>query len=224
MSGACAINCRYCFRRHFPYEDNNPGRAQWQQTLDYIRQDSSIHEVIFSGGDPLVASDTLLAELSQQIAAIPHVTTLRIHSRLPIVIPQRINQQCLSWLTATQLRTVMVVHSNHANEIDQHVGQTLLRLKDAGITVLNQAVLLAGVNDDAKTLQELSHRLFEYGALPYYLHLLDQVQGAAHFHVGPKQAKLLTQQLLAQLPGYLVPKLVKETPAATSKTPIDLGL
>ena len=224
VSGACAINCRYCFRRHFPYQDNNPSRAQWQQTLDYIRQDQTIHEVIFSGGDPLAASDKLLAELTQQIAEIPHVTTLRVHSRLPVVIPQRITEHYLSGLTQTRLKTVMVIHSNHANEIDQAVGDTLMRLKNAGVTVLNQAVLLAGVNDNVDALETLSQRLFQFGVLPYYLHLLDQVAGAAHFQVEQERGKQLLQALLTRLPGYLVPKLVRETPSAASKTPIDLEL
>ncbi|MDG1773949.1 MAG: EF-P beta-lysylation protein EpmB [Oceanicoccus sp.] len=220
VSGGCAINCRYCFRRHFPYQDNNPSRAERQQMLDYLRSDPSIQEVIFSGGDPLAASDQLLSELVRDIAAIPHITTLRVHSRMPIVIPQRITEQCLQWLTDTRLNTVMVVHCNHANEIDDHVQQSLRQLNEAGITVLNQAVLLAGVNDDAESLIALSKALFTAGTLPYYLHSLDKVKGAAHFQVTEPRAKALIDQLLNQLPGYLVPKLVKEVAGAGSKTPI----
>jgi EF-P beta-lysylation protein EpmB len=224
VSGGCAINCRYCFRRHFPYSDNNPGRKQWQQTLDYIRNDSSIHEVIFSGGDPLAASDSLLAELVASIADIAHVTTLRVHSRLPIVIPQRITAPCLAWLSSSRLKVVMVIHANHANEIDGQTGQILLKLRAAGITVLNQSVLLAGVNDNAAALAALSHRLFEFGVLPYYLHLLDRVQGAAHFQRSKQHGQQLIQQLLAILPGYLVPKLVQELPGARSKVPVDIPI
>ncbi len=222
-SGGCAINCRYCFRRHFPYSDNNPSRQQWQQALDYIRRDSSIQEVILSGGDPLVASDRWLAELAQSLADVPHVTTLRIHSRLPVVIPQRINPQSLGWMQQPKLQTLMVIHSNHPNEIDQQVGEALLALKQAGVTVLNQSVLLATINDNAATLSALSQRLFEFGVLPYYLHLLDKVQGAAHFEVSEDRARQLVHQLLQQLPGYLVPKLVREEAGAGSKSPINLS-
>ncbi|ARN73556.1 EF-P beta-lysylation protein EpmB [Oceanicoccus sagamiensis] len=224
VSGGCAINCRYCFRRHFPYSDNNPGRSERQQMLDYIRSDSSIHEVILSGGDPLAASDILLAELVEELAAIPHLTTLRVHSRMPVVIPQRITSQCLQWLTATRLNTVMVVHCNHANEIDQTVQDSLHRLKYAGITVLNQTVLLAGINDNADSLAELSERLFAAGALPYYLHTLDKVQGAGHFQVPEEVGQQLITALLARLPGYLVPKLVKEMAGARSKVPVSYGV
>ena len=220
VSGGCAINCRYCFRRHFPYNENNPSRRQWAETLQYIANDSSIHEVIFSGGDPLAASDTLLAELVQQIEQIPHVKTLRVHSRLPVVIPQRITDECLRWLSRSRLQSVMVIHSNHANEIDDEVGQTLLRLRDSGVTLLNQSVLLRGINDDVQSLEALSHQLFRYGVLPYYLHLLDRVNGAAHFEVNEAQATQLLQQLLTKLPGYLVPKLVREQAGERSKTPI----
>jgi L-lysine 2,3-aminomutase len=222
VSAGCAINCRYCFRRHFAYDDNNPSRQQWQHTLDYIRQDPSIHEVIFSGGDPLAASDRLLSELVEQIAAIPHITTLRVHSRMPVVIPQRINNECLTWLTGSRLQTVMVIHSNHANELDNNVYQALQKLRTGGVTLLNQAVLLAGVNDNHVTLAALSQRLFQQGVLPYYLHLLDRVQGTAHFEVSEQRAREIVNTLLATLPGYLVPKLVRELADAPSKVPIDL--
>lgn len=223
VSGGCAVNCRYCFRRHFPYGDNNPGRRQWQQTLDYIRNEPSIQEVIFSGGDPLAASDQLLEELVSEIAAIPHVSTLRIHSRLPIVIPERITRECLHWMTATRLQVVMVIHCNHANELDEATGEALLSLKAAGITVLNQTVLLAGVNDSQPALAALSQRLFQFGVLPYYLHLLDPVKGAAHFQLSAERGRQLANELLATLPGYLVPRLVQELPGARSKVPVNLN-
>jgi EF-P beta-lysylation protein EpmB len=220
VSGGCAINCRYCFRRHFPYSDNNPGRKAWQDTLSYVADDPTISEVILSGGDPLAASDQLLSELVEQIAAIGHVKRLRIHSRLPIVIPQRIDDHCLQWLSNTRLQTVMVVHCNHANEIDRQVGDSLLAMQRAGITVLNQTVLLKGINDSSDALCKLSEQLFRYGVLPYYLHLLDRVQGAAHFLIEEQEASTLLATLIKRLPGYLVPKLVRELPNQPAKTPI----
>lgn len=221
ISNGCAVNCRYCFRRHFPYNDNNPSRDEWQQTLDYIRSDSSIREVIFSGGDPLAASDTMLAERVNNIAKIEHVETLRVHSRMPLVIPQRITPECLNWLTGTRLKTVMVIHCNHPNEIDDVTGEALQNLSRHGVTMLNQAVLLKGINDNAETLAQLSHKLFQYGVLPYYLHLLDKVQGAAHFQVSEQRGQQLFDNLLSELPGYLVPKLVQEIPGAPSKMPVN---
>ena len=220
ISTGCAINCRYCFRRHFPYQDNNQGKAQWQQVLDYINGDSSINEVIFSGGDPLAANDKMLATLTAALAEIEHVTTLRVHSRLPVVIPERITRQCLDWLTGTRLRPVMVIHSNHANELDQSVLTALSTLKQAGVTVLNQTVLLRDINDSVDSLTALNERLFTAGALPYYLHLLDRVQGAWHFEVSEKKARELLRQLLVRLPGYLIPRLVREQAGERSKTPI----
>ncbi|HEV8078496.1 MAG TPA: EF-P beta-lysylation protein EpmB [Marinobacter sp.] len=220
VTGSCAINCRYCFRRHFPYADNRPGRADWQQALDYIRADTSITEVIFSGGDPLNAPDSQLAWLVNQLEGIQHITRLRIHTRLPIVIPSRITDDCLSWLAHNRFATSVVIHSNHANELDAEVGQALERLRSAGIVLLNQTVLLKGINDDTDTLANLSERLFALGVLPYYLHLLDKVAGAAHFAVGLNQARALHLQLRQRLSGYLVPKLVQELPGEASKTPI----
>lgn len=220
VSGGCAINCRYCFRRHFPYEDNNPSRKQWLQTLDYIAGDSSITEVILSGGDPLVATDKQLAELIGLIEAIPHVTTLRIHSRLPLVIPDRISDEFVAILSQCRLQSVFVIHCNHPNELDSDVDAALSKLKKAGVTLLNQSVLLANINDQTQTLQHLSEKLFSMGVLPYYLHLLDKVQGAAHFEVAENHAQQLMQALLLKLPGYLVPKLVRESPEQGSKTPI----
>ncbi len=216
----CAINCRYCFRRHFPYGDNSPSRSQWQAALDYIRADDTIEEVIYSGGDPLVLADRQLLWLSQEVAGINHVKRLRVHTRLPIVAPSRITTQCLEWLSLPGVQTIMVIHCNHAREIDDAVVQGLAELRGAGVTLLNQSVLLKGVNDDSQTLAQLSKTLFEAGVMPYYLHLLDKVAGAAHFCVGEAQASAMYQQLLTLLPGYLVPKLVREDPSAGSKTPL----
>lgn len=220
LTGACAINCRYCFRREFPYNENQNSMAEWQQALDYIRQDNSITEVIFSGGDPLLNSDKKLQQLTVAIADIPHVKRLRIHTRLPVVIPKRVNDELLNWLIKTRLHTVMVIHSNHANEIDIHVEKALQRLRNQGIILLNQSVLLKGVNDDLLSLAQLNERLFEAGVLPYYLHLLDKVQGAAHFDIDENQASQLIGKLTSRLPGYLVPKLVREIPGKPAKTPV----
>jgi EF-P beta-lysylation protein EpmB len=220
VSTSCAINCRYCFRREFPYSDNKPNRVDWQRVFDYIAADESINEVILSGGDPLTAPDNQLAWLVEQAAGIPHIRRLRIHTRLPVVVPSRIDERCLAWLTNHRLQTVVVIHSNHANEIDDEVRAALSRLTAAGITLLNQAVLLKGVNDSVAALSELSETLFASGVLPYYLHLLDKVSGAAHFEVPEPEARALYQSLLAELPGFLVPTLVREIAGESSKTPI----
>ena len=217
VSGGCAVNCRYCFRRHFPYSDNQNSREQWREALLYIRHDSSIEEVILSGGDPLVATDGQLAELVAEIASIDHVRRLRIHTRLPIVIPERITDTLLDAICHPQLQTIMVVHCNHPNEIDPSVRIAMSALKRRDITLLNQSVLLAGVNDDADTLVALSDKLFSAGALPYYLHLLDKVQGGAHFDVSEQRAALLMGEIASRLPGYLVPKLAREVAGAGSK-------
>ena len=218
ITGACGINCRYCFRRHFAYTDNNPSRAEWQAVIDYIAADSRIHEVIFSGGDPLVADDDYLLGLITRIAEIPHVDTLRIHSRMPIVIPERMTTALLQGLAQCGLHVVLVVHSNHSNEIDDTVAQMLQTVRASSITLLNQSVLLRGVNDDVQCLTNLSRALFDVGVLPYYLHILDKVQGAAHFDVPMSEAKLLWRQLQQRLPGYLLPRLVFEKAGEQSKT------
>ena len=219
-SPACAINCRYCFRRHFPYHENSPSRAQWQEALDYLRADTTIHEAILSGGDPLAASDRQLAWLVKQLESIPHLKRLRIHTRLPVVIPDRVDESLLGWLGSTRLQKVVVLPINHANEIDQAVVDACTRLKQAGVTLLNQSVLLRGINDSVPTLAALSERLFEAGVLPYYLHVLDPVQGAAHFDVPDSEAQALIQALLEHLPGFLMPRLVREVPGKMSKTPL----
>jgi len=211
VSGACAVNCRYCFRRHFPYADNAPGRARWSQTLDYVARRSEVTEVILSGGDPLAASDALLAWLVERIAEIPHVRRLRVHTRLPIVIPDRVTPACLDWLTGSRLRTALVLHSNHAQELDATVEAALHRLRERAVPLFNQSVLLRGVNDSVDALAELSERLFDCGVTPYYLHLLDPVDGAAHFGVDEDRARRLHDAIRRRLPGYLVPRLARET-------------
>ncbi|MDO9371015.1 MAG: EF-P beta-lysylation protein EpmB [Gammaproteobacteria bacterium] len=209
-TGACAIHCRYCFRRHFPYAEANPAQEGWSAALDYIAADSSLREVILSGGDPLSLSDTRLSALSGALQSIAHVKTLRIHTRLPIVLPERVDDALLGWLAASRLRPVMVVHANHAHEIDAAVRHALGRLVATGVVLFNQSVLLAGVNDSVQALAALSEALFDAGVTPYYLHLLDRVQGTAHFEVDEARARDLMHGLRACLPGYLVPRLVRE--------------
>ncbi|MHB8474588.1 MAG: EF-P beta-lysylation protein EpmB [Sulfuricaulis sp.] len=216
-TGACAVHCRYCFRRHFPYNAANAAGDRWRIALDYIAADDSITEVILSGGDPLSLSDRRLAELVRSLDKIEHLRRLRVHTRLPIVLPERVDDELLGWLGATRLQTVMVVHANHANEIDPPVRAALARLKSAGVQLLNQSVLLRGVNDSADALVALSDGLFEAGVLPYYLHMLDKVQGAVHFEVPDAVARRLMAELNGRLSGYLVPRLVREMAGAPGK-------
>lgn len=218
MTGACAINCRYCFRRHFPYQDNQISSEHWAKVLDYLRTDTSISEVIFSGGDPLATPDKRFARFVSDLEAIPHLQRLRIHSRLPVVIPQRITQTFIDTLANSRLHSVLVIHSNHANEIDSSTGNALKKLQHAGIIVLNQAVLLKGINDTLPAQKALHETLFRYGVLPYYLFVLDKVQGAAHFDIEDETAIALIKALQAELPGYLIPKLAREIPGKPSKT------
>ncbi|MDG1820062.1 MAG: EF-P beta-lysylation protein EpmB [Porticoccaceae bacterium] len=220
VSPACAINCRYCFRRHFPYQENRQSKDQWQSALDYIRSDKQINEVIYSGGDPLAANDHFLGWLTEKIAAIKHIKRLRIHTRLPVVIPSRIDPAFLAWATATRLKPIVVLHINHANEIDHEVIESIRRLQDSGIKVLNQSVLLRGINDSADCLAELSEKLFDCDVMPYYLHLFDPVAGASHFDIDEQRARKIYADLQAILPGFLVPKLVREIPNKPSKTTI----
>lgn len=217
-SGGCAINCRYCFRRAFPYADNNPGRAEWAATLAHIAADPSIEEVILSGGDPLTLTDTALAALIAEIAAIPHISRLRIHSRLPVVLPDRITPQLAELLGQPRFNTVLVIHSNHPREITAELATALAALQQRGVTLLNQSVLLKDINDDVTVLAALSQRLFAIGVLPYYLHLLDRVKGSAHFDVPEDRALALYRALTAQLPGYLLPRLAREEAGKTAKT------
>jgi EF-P beta-lysylation protein EpmB len=219
LTGVCAVNCRFCFRRHFPYQDNNPGRQGFQDICDYIRKDASISEVILSGGDPLLASDLVLTELIQQLEQIPHVHTLRFHTRIPVVFPERIDAAFLDVLAKTTLHKVMVIHSNHPQELDDDaVHQATQSLRQAGCHLLNQTVLLAGINDDASILADLSQALFAQQILPYYLHVLDKVQGALHFDLPFTRAQEIYQQLQKLVPGYLLPRLVREEPEKLSKT------
>lgn len=218
LTGACAINCRYCFRRHFPYQENNPGRSGWKEVADYIAKDCSISEVILSGGDPLLAADAVLSEVLQLIEAIPHVHTVRIHTRFPVVLPERINPAFIEVLNASRLNKVIVLHCNHAQELDKQVQAACEDLKQAGCHLLNQSVLLSGINDNAQTLAELSQALFSFGVLPYYLHVMDKVSGAAHFDMAFTKAQQIYQELQTLLPGYLVPRLVREEPGKLSKT------
>ncbi len=219
-ASGCAINCRYCFRRHFPYSENRLGRSQWQSALNYIAQDTSITEVILSGGDPLMLQDERLAELVESIADIAHVQRLRVHSRLPVVIAERLTAQLTDILTRTRLRSTLVLHVNHPHELTPEHAQRLAVMRQAGVTLLNQTVLLKGVNDSGEVLIELSEQLFNHHLLPYYLHVLDRVQGAQHFDVSSAEAYALYQQMLAKLPGYLVPKLVREEAGQPHKTPL----
>ncbi len=221
-AGACAVHCRYCFRRHYPYDAAPRRREDWRPALDQIQADSSIHEVILSGGDPLVLSDSRLSDLVEHIDAIPHVNRLRIHTRLPVVLPARVSDRLIHILTAARTTPVVVIHANHPNEIVRDCADALRRLVRSGITTLNQSVLLAGVNDSVDTLALLSERLVDLGVIPYYLHQLDRVAGAAHFEVPERVGLALVAQLAGRLPGYAIPKYVREVPEASSKIPIEI--
>lgn len=223
VKSGCAVNCRYCFRRHFPYQDNSPNKKRWQSALDYISQHTEITEVIFSGGDPLMATDEHLSWLITQLEKIPHITRLRIHSRLPVVIPTRVTEALVTILKNSRLKAVIVLHINHPNEINKELTQALEPLREARIPLFNQSVLLRGVNDDAKTLSLLSETLFDSGIQPYYLHLFDAVQGAAHFDIKEEDAISIVKEMLAYLPGFLMPKLVREIAGQANKTPINLA-
>ena len=224
VTGECPIHCRFCFRRHESYADLPDSPAAWLPALAAIAQDASLHEVVLSGGDPLMLPDGRLADLTQRLATIPHLRRLRIHSRMPVVTPRRINQPLLHWLTATRLTPVMVIHCNHPDELDPAVLAGLARMLEAGVLLLNQSVLLRGVNDEAGILARLCETLINHRVIPYYLHLLDPVAGAAHFQVERADARALIRQLQARLPGYAVPKLVWEQPGQPSKMAVDLGL
>lgn len=217
-TGSCAVNCRYCFRRHFPYAEETAAADRWRQAIGYIRADASIAEVILSGGDPLSLSTPKLAEVTDALAAIAHIKRLRIHTRLPVVLPERVDAQFLAWLRALPWPIAIVLHANHANEIDDGVADACVRLRDAGATLLNQSVLLRGVNDDVDALADLSARLFDCGVVPYYLHQLDRVAGAAHFAVDDVRARDLVEQLRGRVSGYLVPRLVREIAGERAKT------
>jgi len=216
----CAVNCRYCFRRHFPYQAHSPNKQTWQQAFAYIAKHDEIKEVIFSGGDPLMASTKELQWFAEQLCKIPHIKRLRIHTRLPVVLPHRIDEEFIEWLQALPLKTVMVLHINHGNEISEALRLACAKMKQVGITLLNQSVLLTGVNDNASTLSALSEALFDVGILPYYLHLLDKTAGTAHFDMEKSQAIKIVEELRRHLPGFLVPKLVQEIAGEPNKTPL----
>lgn len=224
VRGGCAVNCRYCFRRHFPYQDNHLGLSQYQSVIDYVKQDTRLNEVIFSGGDPLMANDQQLSKLAEQIDQITHIKRLRIHTRLPVVIPARITEEFTTWISSLRIKPVIVLHINHANEISDALKEKTKLLTDAGVLILNQSVLLKNINNNANVLIELSEALFEGNILPYYLHMFDPVKGASHFDVKKPEAKQIMAELIKRLPGFLVPKLVQELAGQPGKTPIDLGL
>ncbi|KRA20276.1 EF-P beta-lysylation protein EpmB [Lysobacter sp. Root604] len=219
-TGSCAIHCRYCFRRHFPYAEETAAAAGWRAAIDLIAADPQIDEVILSGGDPWSLATPKLAELTQALAAVPHLKRLRVHTRLPVVLPERVDAPLLAWLRALPWPVTVVLHANHAHEFDDAVDAALARLRAAGATLLNQAVLLRGVNDSVEALADLSERGFRAGVLPYYLHQLDRVQGAAHFEIEDERARALHRALAARLSGYLVPKLVREIAGDPGKRPL----
>lgn len=216
----CAVNCRYCFRRHFPYQDNSINKNKLLEILDYVRNHNEINEVILSGGDPLMAKDDYIQWFIEQLETIETVSRLRIHTRLPVVIPNRLTQELSNMLSNSRLNCAIVLHINHGNEVDENLALALVKFRQTGITLLNQAVLLKGINDSVAAQVILSERLFDAGILPYYLHVLDKVAGAAHFDCDESEAKAIVTGLLAELPGFLIPKLVREIAGQPSKTPI----
>jgi len=220
-AGSCAVNCRYCFRRHYPYGDEPRRLDDWEPALDQLRQDTSISELLLSGGDPLMLTDARLGQLVERLEAIPHLKRLRIHSRLPIVLPDRVTDRLLDLLTQSRLTPIVVVHSNHAAEVAVDCEAALRRLVRAGITVLNQAVLLRSVNDSVEALSDLSESLINTGVMPYYLHQLDRVAGTAHFEVDPAIGRRLIAELRTRLPGYAVPRYVQEIAGEPHKTIIE---
>jgi EF-P beta-lysylation protein EpmB len=220
-TGACAVHCRYCFRRHFPYHETPRTPADWQGALERIAADKSIHEVILSGGDPLTLVDATLAQLAESIADIPHVRRLRIHTRLPIMIPERVTAALLDWLTGTRLAPVMVIHANHPAELQGSAAAAVRSIVIAGVPTLNQAVLLRGVNDSVEALAELSERLVDLGVIPYYLHQLDRVAGAAHFEVPVDEGLRIVEGLRRTLPGYAMPRYVREVAGELYKVALD---
>ena len=214
---ACSINCRYCFRRHFPYDQSRLDQKKWQDLLKHLSLDKTLREVIFSGGDPLILPDKYLESLILSINRIKHINTIRIHTRLPVVIPNRINSELISWARKCRKKLVFVFHINHPNEINDEVRKYITKIKLKNTILLNQSVLLRGVNDNSKVLTLLSEKLFEAGVLPYYLHLLDPVKGTAHFSVSKTEGIEMIKDLKGHLPGYLVPRLAQEVPGLDSK-------
>lgn len=223
-TGACAIHCRYCFRREFPYETANPKKDGWTKALDHLSRDTSLQELILSGGDPLTLTNEVLGDLLEEIKRIPHIKRLRIHSRLPVVLPERIDDELLKMLSNFGARIIHVIHANHAQEIDAGVREAIAKLRESGALVLNQAVLLKGVNDSIESQTDLADTLVEAGVIPYYLHMLDPVKGAHHFEVSEANATQLIAELQRQLPGYMVPRLVREIAGNPSKTLLPLSV
>ncbi len=223
-SAACAIHCRYCFRRHFPYQEATSTTEQWEQAFSYLENQTDISEVILSGGDPLTLKNDRLFQLMQRLEKIPHIRRLRLHTRTPVALPSRVDHEFVERLNQLQkkIKIVVVLHVNHANEIDSHVSDAIFRISRTGVTLLNQSVLLRGVNDSVDALESLSEALFAMDVLPYYLHLLDRVQGAAHFEVSQAEAVNFMIALKGRLPGYLLPKLVQENAGEPFKRLIDL--
>ena len=219
-TGSCAVNCRYCFRRHFPYAEETAARDGWREAVQAIQTDTSIDEVILSGGDPFSLATSRLVELTEALAGIGHLKRLRIHTRLPVVLPERVDAPLLQWLAELPWPVAVVIHANHANEFDTSVDSALVGLRNAGARLLNQAVLLRGVNDSVEALAELGERSFAAGVLPYYLHQLDRVAGTAHFEVPDPEAKALHTALAARTSGYLVPRLVREVAGDPGKRPL----
>jgi EF-P beta-lysylation protein EpmB len=220
-TSACAIHCRYCFRREFPYSEQQGDSTRFREAVDVIARDPSLEEIILSGGDPLSLSDSRLSSLTDLLANVPHIRRLRLHTRQPVVLPSRVDDGLIAWLERLPWPVVFVLHTNHANEIDDSVRATCARLKKAGVTLLNQTVLLKGINDSVQTLADLSRALFDAGVLPYYLHVLDRVSGAAHFDLPEPRARDLAGQLAACMPGYLVPRLVREVEGAPAKLTLE---
>lgn len=216
-TGSCAIHCRYCFRRNFSYEENQPSQNAWASPLEYIAAHPEIDEVILSGGDPLTLNDRLLGNLIEKISAIPHIKRLRFHSRIPIILPDRITPEFIQLFNQTRLQIIMVMHANHANEVDDQTKIMAQSLRQANIHLLNQTVLLKNINDNAVTLANLSNALFDCGIQPYYLHLLDKVAGSTHFDSSIEDTQKIYHDLQGLVSGYLVPKLVYEEPHAESK-------
>jgi EF-P beta-lysylation protein EpmB len=215
--GSCGVHCRFCFRRHFPYESAVSSPERWGAAIAHVERDSAIHEVILSGGDPLTLSDERLSGLLEQLSQIPHVRRVRLHTRMPIVIPQRVTGELTSVLRSTRLAAWMVVHVNHPAEIDAAVAEAVGRLVDGGVPLLSQSVLLRGVNDRVEVLASLCERLVDLRVTPYYLHQLDRVAGAAHFEVPEETGIRLVEELRRRLPGYAVPRYVRETPGDACK-------
>ena len=216
-AAACSINCRYCFRRHFPYDRSRLNQEKWHDLMQHVNSDKSLREIIFSGGDPLILPDKFLEDLILSLNRIAHINTIRIHTRLPVVIPNRINPELISWVKKCRKKLVFVFHINHPNEINDEVQEYLSKIKLEHTVLLNQSVLLKRVNDSSKVLTLLSEKLFETGILPYYLHLLDPVKGTAHFSVAASKGMEIIKELKGQLPGYLIPRLAQEIPGLDSK-------